>query len=425
MSILQPPQRPEKIAEAVVQRLAKSKKEQAGQSGQAFVIMQIGNSALEKVYHECVSPAIKSCGLEPKRVDKHTEGRLLKSEIVGFIESSDIIIADLTNERPNCYLEVGYAMGLDKFRNLILTAREDHNPDSTNYKSGGHKIHFDLSGYDILFWDAEKPEDFQQELERRVRRRLTVIQPSVEKPKSSWNEDWISRHREIAISGLKGIERSAFMEVKTTLRDLKVNILQSELLHQARQAQIATFGWPIGIVLDRNGFRPKPTTDGIVAEVTIKDTDRRQSYDYWTLNKNGDFYLLISILEDTRKENNIFFNTRIVRITEALLHSARLYSSLNVPRDAHYLVGIRHGGLKGRVLSTSSTAKRVPPSGDTGSSEDEVYIEVETTIEQTESKLIELVEQYTQPLFVLFNFFELNRGVLEQVVNDFVEGKVT
>ena len=394
--------------------------------GQAFVIIQIGNPELDKVYNESIAPALKSCGLNPKRVDKHTEGRLLKTEIVKFIESADIIVADLTNERPNCYLEVGYSMGLDKFRNLILTAREDHNPDSPNYKSGGHKIHFDLSGYDILFWDKDKPEELQEELARRVRRRLTVIQPSAEKPKSYWNEDWISKHREIAINGLKGTEKSAFMEAQVTLRDLKVNVLQSELLNKAREAQIETFGWPIGIVLDRNELRPRPTTDGIVTEVAIQDADRgRQSYDYWTLSKNGDFYLLKSIFEDERKENTIFFNIRIVRITETLLYSARLYSGLNVPRDAHYLIGIRHGGLKGRVLSVSSIARRMPPHSDRISSEDEVYNEIETTIEQTESQLVELVEKFTQPLFVVFNFFELKRDVLAEIVNKFVEGKVT
>jgi len=393
--------------------------------GQAFVIIQIGNPQLDKVYSECIAPALESCGLDPKRVDKHTEGRLLKTEIVNFIESADIIVADLTNERPNCYLEVGYSMGLDKFRNLILTAREDYNPDSPNYKSGGHKIHFDLSGYDILFWDAEKPEDFRQQLERRVRRRLTVILPSVEKPKSYWNDGWISRHREIAISGLKEIKKSAFMEIQMTLRDFTINILQGELLRQAKQAQIETFGWPIGVVLDRDDLKPKPTTDGIIAEVTIQDADRRQSYDYWTLSKNGDFYLFKSIFEDERKENNIFFNTRIVRITETLLYSARLYSGLNVPRDAHYLVGIRHVGLKGRVLSTSSIARRFPPSGDRISSEDEVYSEIETSIEQTESQLVELVENFTQPLFIVFNFFEVNRGILAEIVNNFVEGRVT
>jgi hypothetical protein len=394
--------------------------------GQAFVIIQIGNPELEEVYNESIAPALRSCGLDPKRVDKHTEGRLLKTEIVDFIESADIIVADLTNERPNCYLEVGYTMGLDKFRNLILTAREDHNSDSPNYRSGGHKIHFDLSGYDILFWDKDKPEEFQQELAKRVRRRLTVVQPSAELPKSYWNEDWVSKHREIAINGLKGIGRSAFMEVQMTLRDLKINVLQSELLNKARQAQIKTFGWSIGIVLSRDELKPRPTTDGITTEVAIQDADRgRQSYDYWTLSKNGDFYLLKSIFEDERRENTIFFNTRIVRITETLLYAARLYSGLDIARDVHYLIGIRHGGLKGRVLSVSSIARRDPLSSDSVSSEDEVYSEIETTIEQTESQLVELVEKFTQPLFVVFNFFELKRDVLAEIVNKFVEGRVT
>lgn len=71
---------------------------------QAFIIMQIGNQDLDIVCKEVIVPVLKSCGLDPKRVDKHSGGRLLKSEIVGFIESSDIIVADLTNARPNCYL---------------------------------------------------------------------------------------------------------------------------------------------------------------------------------------------------------------------------------------------------------------------------------------------------------------------------------
>jgi nucleoside 2-deoxyribosyltransferase len=100
--------------------------------GEAFTIMQIGNVDLDKVYTHAIVPALKAFDLDPKRVDKHNEGRLLKSEIVRFIGLAEIIIADLTNERPNCYLEVGYAMGQGKFRNLILTAREDHYHESPN-----------------------------------------------------------------------------------------------------------------------------------------------------------------------------------------------------------------------------------------------------------------------------------------------------
>lgn len=142
---------------------------------QAFIIMQIGNSDLDIVCRDAIVPALEACSLDPKRVDKHNQGHLLKSEVVGFIRTADIIIADLTNARPNCYLEVGYAMGLDKFQNLILTAREDHNQDSPNYQKDGPKIHFDLSGYDILFWERSNLKGFKNELEKRVRRRLEEV----------------------------------------------------------------------------------------------------------------------------------------------------------------------------------------------------------------------------------------------------------
>ena len=337
---------------------------------------------------------------------------------------ANIIVADLTNERPNCYLEIGYAMGLDKFNNLILTAREDHNSDSPNFKADKHKIHFDLSGYDILFWDAKALEEFKTELEKRIRRRLTIIQPKPNTPVTYWDDQWIAKNREIALIGLSKTGRKAYMEIKATLRDIKIDVLQNELLRSARESQIDTFGWPIGGVLDRSGFSPRPTTDGIVSEILINETGNRQSYDYWSLRKSGDYYLLKSLFEDERKENAIFFNTRIVRITETLLHTARLYNSLKVARDATYLIGIKHGGLQGRLMSVASAGTWLPPHGDRVSNEDEVYTEIVTNIEETESKLVELVERFTQDLFVIFNYFQVDNSTQAKIVDKFVKGEV-
>jgi hypothetical protein len=144
-------------------------------SGLAFVIMQIGNPDLDAVYDRVMVPALDACGLEARRVDRHNAGGLLHSEIIGFIEAAEIIVADLTHERPNCYLEVGYALGCGRFTNLILTAREDHRSDSERYRPGGPKVHFDLSGYDILFWAADRLDDFRSELRKRVERRLRLL----------------------------------------------------------------------------------------------------------------------------------------------------------------------------------------------------------------------------------------------------------
>lgn len=390
---------------------------------QAFIIMQIGNSDLDIVCRDAIVPALKACNLDPKRVDKHNQGRLLKSEIVKFIETSNIIVADLTNEKPNCYLEVGYAMGLDKFRNLILTAREDHNQDSPNYKKDGPKIHFDLSGYDILFWEPNNLKGFKDELEKRVSRRLRTIPLTVSV--SPWDKNWISKNQESVLAAFKKNGKTAFMEIRMTLPDFRPNIPQGELLRIAEQAEIHTFGWPIGVGLsNREEYRPRPRTDGIVAEIDIRDRmDGESTYDYWTIRKDGAFYLLKSLFEDMRKPGHIFFNTRIVRITETLLYAARLYSGFKIPSDSRVLIGIRHGGIKGRVLSAAGNNREL--SYERKSTEDEVYTEIETTLEKLESDLVDLVQKFTQPLFVVFDFFELSRDVLENIVNNFVAGKTS
>jgi hypothetical protein len=142
---------------------------------QGFVIMQIGNRDLDGIYETVLVPALRACGLDPKRVDRHTRGGLLHSEIISFLDESKIIVADLTNERPNCYLEVGYALGSGRFTNVILTAREDHNTGSPNHVPGGPKVHFDLAGYDILFWDPARPGRFRAELEKRIHRRQLLL----------------------------------------------------------------------------------------------------------------------------------------------------------------------------------------------------------------------------------------------------------
>ncbi|MBI5458765.1 hypothetical protein [Methanobacterium sp.] len=173
---------------------------------QAFVIMQIGNTELDSFYDDILVPTLKTCDLEVKRVDKHNEGNLLKSEIVNFIKSSDIILADLTNERPNCYLEVGYTMGLNKFKNLILIAKEDHLPESPNFQKEGPKIHFDLIGYDIIFWDPNDLNEFKIKLEKQIKKRLKLVnqkkENSLKKNVIEESKEYIKENKDVNLHEL-------------------------------------------------------------------------------------------------------------------------------------------------------------------------------------------------------------------------------
>lgn len=142
----------------------------------AFMIMQIGNPNLDEMYEEIYHSIAKECGLNIFRVDKDNEGELIKKTIDRYIEEAEIIIADLTNERPSCYHEVGYAYGLNKYLNVILTVREDHLPSSNNFKNEGPKIHFDLNDYPIIPWKKEEINKFKNRLAQEIKRRLSKIE---------------------------------------------------------------------------------------------------------------------------------------------------------------------------------------------------------------------------------------------------------
>jgi len=52
-------------------------------------------------------------------------------------------------------------------------------------------------------------------------------------------------------------------------------------------------------------------------------------------------------------------------------------------------------------------------------------IEVATPIGDIESDVVELVKRVAAPLFILFDFFKLSHEVYEEIVRNFVAGKVT
>ena len=142
-----------------------------------FVIMQIGNPELDRVYDRVVAPTLRACGIEPRRVDRHNRGGLLVTEIISFIDEAEVVVADLTNERPNCYLEVGYALGGGRLTNLILTARADHDPESPHAPPGGPRCTSTSPASTSCSGIPSSSTDFRRELEKRILRRWEMLAP--------------------------------------------------------------------------------------------------------------------------------------------------------------------------------------------------------------------------------------------------------
>lgn len=386
----------------------------------AFVVMQIGNPELDDLFEAVIRPAIEAAGLQAKRVDRDNEGGLLKSEIIEFLDNSEIIVADLTNERPNVYLEVGYAMGIDKFRNLVLTCRSDHLPEHPDWQPGGPKIHFDLAGYDILLWEPSETESFGQQLKDRIRRRRALLSPATQ-TRPLLETEWVRAHRETASRHMAEAGITTYMEASFGITAPKPDHSPPKLLSAASASRIQTFGWPIGVMLDdAPEYRPRPRSDGIVAEINLGADSRK--YDYWAVRRNGDYYLRKSLFEELRDPTAIFFNTRIVRNTELLLYALRLYDKLGIDPSTGFELELRYGGLDGRVLR-STFNRHISESRKCF--EDQITTRYDGSLQEVEGSLTDVVKQLTAPMLALFDFFELRDSIYQEIVEAYVDGRVT
>lgn len=200
---------------------------------------------------------------------------------------------------------------------------------------------------------------------------------------------------------------------------------QVELLTAVRASQIETFGWPIGIVAENKGeFAPRPFTGGIRAEISIKKDQLygRESYDYWALRTSGDFVLLQSLFEDMRAEGQIFFNTRIVRVTEALLFAEKLYSELGAGTSTGISIRVAHQGLKNRTLSSAGPRRYIRSRV---CHEERSQTEIAVTLSDIRPNLPTHVRRLLEPMFMLFEFADFKHAIYEDIARKFEAGQLT
>lgn len=232
---------------------------------------------------------------------------------------------------------------------------------------------------------------------------------------------WFLQEQTRAQGLLSKVNLKGHMELRANV-SYPISKSQIELLNAVKLSEIRTFGWPIGITLEnREEYRPRPYKDGIKAEISIAEGDRK-SFDYWAARSNGDFYLLQSLFEDSRKPNQIFFDTRVVRVTESLMFVENLYGKLGIPPDAQVGIQITHGGLKGRELSSASSNRHMFSRG--SADEDESTSDITTILGTMSKTRVDDVRKILEPMFMLFGFMEFNVSVYDDIVRNFERGIV-
>jgi hypothetical protein len=101
-------------------------------------------NAVEAFFRNVVDPVVDRAGM--RRVEISTDKSDYAFIDVGIFESlhfSSVAIVDVTGERPNCFIELGYALGTGN--RVLVTAEE------------GTKLPFDQTMIPCHFWKSGNP----------------------------------------------------------------------------------------------------------------------------------------------------------------------------------------------------------------------------------------------------------------------------
>jgi hypothetical protein len=128
--------------------------------GDCFVAMPISSTVLDSYYDEAIKPTVESCGYKCIRVDREPRSDEIMRQIRDGIENSAVVIVDLTDDRPNCYFEAGYASALGK----TIIFQRLHSPPKYELAS-----HFDVLPYPIFLYGT------LADLRKGLRRRLDAL----------------------------------------------------------------------------------------------------------------------------------------------------------------------------------------------------------------------------------------------------------
>ncbi len=207
---------------------------------------------------------------------------------------------------------------------------------------------------------------------------------------------------------------------------------QTELLRAAERAQLRNTGWPMGVVLDGEGLRPTPTSTGIHFRMHRDRNEGGPGWeDFWNFRLDGSYYLARVFEEEFgppsfqvsggHPQRAIWFDTRIWRVCEAVMHSAALYRELGVPPDEPYLLSVNHGGLEQREFWTSEM--RFVRRGKV-SDEDCATWTRQVTQDLVVAEIKSLVAEISRGLFVLFQFTEIPDQTMFEIIEGFLRSRI-
>lgn len=125
-----------------------------------FVIQAFDGSTYDRRYKETIRPALLKANVDPQRADEILGLNPVIEKIETAIKSASICVAEVSEDNPNVWLELGYALALNRPTVILCD------------KSVRNKLPFDVQHRPIIFYRTDSRSGFD-ELEASIIKLVT------------------------------------------------------------------------------------------------------------------------------------------------------------------------------------------------------------------------------------------------------------
>lgn len=234
-------------------------------------IIQPFEGVYNKRFEDTYRPAIEQTGLKAYRVDKDSSVRNIIGEIEKKIKGSELCFADVSEDKPNVWYELGYASAIGK--DVVMVC------DNAKRK----RLPFDINQRSVIFYDSGAPSDFSK-LEAQIGEKIEAYN-NTQKNIDTLSETPISDAR-----GFKTYELALLAFLIAEMDGASLNILTQRMANAGFNDVATSIGLKL---LERKRF------------ISIQEVDDYNGFTYnqYVLTKEGeDFVLNNTHLFDTKQK---------------------------------------------------------------------------------------------------------------------------
>ena len=120
-----------------------------------FVIQAFDGGKYDRRYNETIKPALEKAGVRPERADEMLGVNPVVEKIETAIQAASICIAEVSEDNPNVWLELGYALALDRPTVIVCD------------RSARSKLPFDIQHRPVVFYRTDSRSGYD-ELESNI-----------------------------------------------------------------------------------------------------------------------------------------------------------------------------------------------------------------------------------------------------------------